>query len=132
MAVFGMEVSCMGAPDEAHHSGSVCLGRGEPGTQAVPATFHTIHNGDLVFIKSYTPQTGLDMKAVGVVLSNVPTDAAGAMCIPVRWIWQGDRHLSDPEDHWPLRGDPLYEEHDLLVQRQILDLLPVGLALRQP
>ncbi len=127
MAVFGMDSSCIGSPDVRHHCGSVCVDQ-SPGVSATLGTFHVIHNGDLIFIKAFTPQTGLDLRAIGVVVSAVPMESEGAVCLPVKWVWQGNKHLSDPDDHWPLRGDVVYEEHDLVVQRQILDLLPSGLG----
>lgn len=129
MAVFGMEASCIGAPDDVHHCGSVCV---DQVAQPSLGTFHVIHNGDLIFIKAFTPETGLDLKAVGIVLSTFSVESAGAMCLPVKWVWQGDKHIGDPDDHWPLRGAALYEEHDLAVQRQILDLLPADMTPHLP
>jgi hypothetical protein len=121
MAVFGMESSCIGAPDGSRHCGTVCLDR----AATEENTFHGIRNGDFIFIKAYTPQTGLDLKAVGVVRPGLPL--AEGHCIPVEWVWAGDKHVSDLDDCCPLRSRTLYEEYNLAVQREVLDLLPTSL-----
>ncbi len=126
MAVFGMDASCIGAPDIARHCGTVCL---DPSTPEEGA-FRGIRNGDLIFIKDYTPEAGLDVKALGVVVHDLPV--ADGHCLRVDWVWTGDRHLGDPDDCSPFRRQVLYEEYNLAVQREVLDLLPGSLRLEMP
>ncbi len=120
MAVFGVDCSCVAAPSDFRERGNVCL-NGSAVWRA--GAFHGVHDGDLVFIKAYTRQTGLDIKAVGIVRGELSRTGD---CIPVEWVWAGERHLEDPDDRDPSRTMVLYEEYNLTVQRDILDLLPSG------
>ncbi len=126
MAVFGMDASCIGAPDMARHCGTVCLDSPTPQENA----FHGIRNGDLIFIKDLAPDGGLDVKAVGLVVHGLPP--ADGQCILVDWVWTGDKHLGDLDDCSPFRTQVLYEEYNLPVQREVLDLLPPSLRLEMP
>lgn len=133
MAVFGMESSCIGAPDALWQCGTVCMDHAsQDDSPPCLFIFHGIRSGDLVFIKSYSPQAGLDLKAVGVVRSGSRLERERSVCIPVEWVWQGERHLSDPDDQCYFRGNPIYEEYNLAVQREIMDLLPAAIQLPLP
>lgn len=131
MAIFGMESSCIGAPGDLHHCGTVCLDYAK-GRMRSPLGMHHIHNEDVIFIKTFVPQTGLDIKAVGIVQSSFPFVAGQSSCISVKWVWTGDKHIGDPDDRWPLRGDAMYEEYNLTIQRAVLDMLPPDIALPLP
>ncbi len=126
MAVFGMDFSSIGPPDISRHCGTACLDMAAPEKN----TFRAIRAGDFIFIKAYTQRAGLALKAVGVVLSG--RALAEGRCIPVEWVWTGEMHVSDPDDSSPFRSDPLYEEYNLAVQREVLDLLPAALRLGLP
>ena len=90
-----------------------------------------IKNEDLVFIKQCTPQSSLHIKAVGVVRSDFPVRADSEVCLPVEWVWQGERVLENLDEVLAQCGEALYEEHNILVQREIIDLLPEKYQLRQ-
>ncbi len=126
MAVFGMDASCIGAPDMVRHCGTVCM---DPSTP-LESAFCGIRNGDLIFIKDFTSEGSLDVKAVGVVVHGLP--ARDGQCIRVDWVWTGDKHLIDLDDCSPFRTQVLYEEYNLAVQREVLDLLPGALRLPMP
>ncbi len=127
MAVFGVESLHMVARGGFTGHGTVCLD--DPSFWRA-GTFHGVHNGDLIFIKAYTPQTGLDVKAVGMVMSDFLS--SDGCCIPVDWLWAGERHVSDVDDRDALRAKALYEEYNLAVQREILDLLSPEQRLAPP
>ena len=88
---------------------------------------HALHHlgiEDIVFLKHYTPQDGLDVTAIGIVQPQHPLPWGGMACFPVRWVWEGNRHIENPEEANGLRGRALYEEYDIEVQRELLDLMP--------
>ncbi len=126
MAVFGMESSSVGPPDIPRHCGTACMDVAALQGNA----FRGIRAGDLIFIKAYTPQAGLDLKAVGVVLPGRPL--AEGRCIPVDWVWTGDKHVGDLDDCSPFRSEPLYEEYNLAIQREVLNLLPATQRMNLP
>ncbi len=126
MAVFGMESSCVGPPDGVRHCGTVCLDR----SAAEQNAFHGMRSGDFVFIKEYTPEAGLDVTALGVVLPDDPVEEG--RCLPVDWVWTGAQHIRELDDSDPARSEPFYEEYNLTVQREVLDLLPASLRVTLP
>lgn len=90
-----------------------------------------IKSEDLVFIKRCTPQSSLHIKAVGVVRSDYPTESDLGVCLPVEWVWQGEKILENFDEVLSLCGNMLYEEHNIMVQREIIDLLPERYRLPQ-
>ncbi|HTN93750.1 MAG TPA: hypothetical protein VMJ33_04140 [Gallionella sp.] len=86
-------------------------------------TVAPIKSEDIVFVKHVTPN-GLNIRAVGVVRSDFPIDRPGRVCMPIEWVWKGNRTLVHFEEGQNLRNDALYEEHDILVQREIINILP--------
>lgn len=90
-----------------------------------------IRTDDIVFIKHCTPQQELHIKAVGVVKSDYPGKSEGGECLPVEWVWQGEKVSENLEEALPLCGEALYEEHNIVVQREIIDLLPPRYQLPQ-
>ncbi len=90
-----------------------------------------IKHEDIVFIKQCTPQSSLRIKAVGIVQSDFPTAGEDEVCLPVEWLWQGEKVLDNLDEVLALCGEPLYEEHNIMVQREIIDLLPAKYQLPQ-
>lgn len=93
-------------------------------TQADQYLFHRIRPEDVVFTKKYTPEKGLYIASCGVVLPGCILEEKEGSYFPVLWLWRGWKHTVDPDDTYPFRGTSIYEEFDLAVQREILDLLP--------
>jgi hypothetical protein len=79
---------------------------------------------DVVFIKYTSPESRLHIKAVGIVKSEFPTADAKELCLPVDWVWQGEKVLEDLDEVLALSGNALYEEHNIQAQRELIDLLP--------
>jgi hypothetical protein len=88
------------------------------------ALFRQIRAEDVVFIKAFTPQTGLSVFAIGTALPGGIREYGADSYLPVHWAWRGEHHLLDPDDTWSFRGDPVYEEFNLAVQRELIDLMP--------
>jgi hypothetical protein len=90
-----------------------------------------IKHEDIVFIKQCSPQSSLHIMAVGIVQSDFPTAGEDEVCLPVEWVWQGEKVLDNLDEVLALCGEPLYEEHNIMVQREIIDLLPAKYQLPQ-
>jgi hypothetical protein len=102
----------------------VCLPHAPDGKFELHGVVSPIQNEDLVFIKQCTPQSSLRIKAVGIVQSNFPTTVDTEVCLPVEWVWQGEKVLENLDEVLAQCGAALYEEHNIMVQREIIDLLP--------
>lgn len=109
----------------------VCLPHSPDGKSDLHGIVSAIKNEDLVFIKHCTPQSSLHIKAVGVVQSDFPTENDLGICLPVEWVWQGEKVLENFDEELSLCGNALYEEHNILVQREIINLLPKKYRLPQ-
>jgi len=109
----------------------VCLPRSPDGKSDLHSIVSAIKNEDIVFIKHCTPQSSLHIKALGVVLSDYPTESDLGICLPVEWVWQGEKVLENFGEVLSLCGNALYEEHNILVQREIINLLPEKYQLPQ-
>ena len=86
--------------------------------------FRQLRAEDVVFIKEFTPQTGLVVRAAGVVKPGSFIEGSKGSCVHVKWAWHGEKHTAEPEDTDKAGNAPIYEEFDLAVQREIMDLLP--------
>lgn len=109
----------------------VCLPRTPDGKPDLHSVVSSIKNEDIVFIKHCTPNSSMHIKAVGVVLSDYPTEGNLGTCLPVEWVWQGEKVLDTFDEVLSLCGDALYEEHNVTVQREIINLLPEKYKLPQ-
>jgi hypothetical protein len=102
----------------------VCLPRSPEEKPDLHNIVSAIKNEDIVFIKHCHPQSSLHIKAIGVVLSDYSTESDLGVCLPVDWVWQGEKVLENFDEVLLLNGKLLYEEHNILVQREIINLLP--------
>ncbi|MDP2761663.1 MAG: hypothetical protein Q8O64_14955 [Sideroxyarcus sp.] len=120
-AIFGIDESlAQGFIDK----GIACYPHSPDGKADLHACVSAIRNGDIVFIKRCTPQSSLRIKAIGIVLSDYPDESGPGDCLPVEWVWRGEKVLENLDEVLSLCGDALYEEHNIQVQREIIDLLP--------
>ncbi len=104
--------------------GTVCLPHSPDGKVDLHSIVSPIRNQDIVFIKHGDPEIALHIKAVGVVQSDYPDEHEPDVCLPVTWVWRGDKVLENLDERLNLCAQPLYEEHNIMVQREIIDLLP--------
>lgn len=102
----------------------VCLPRSPEGKTDLHSIVSAIKNEDIVFIKHCTPESSLHIKAIGVVQSDFPVESDAGVCLPVKWLWQGEKVIGNFDEMLPFCSKALYEEHDILVQREIIDMLP--------
>ncbi len=104
--------------------GAVCLPHSPDGKVDLHSIVSPLRHDDVVFIKHGTPESALHIKAVGVVQSDYPDEHGQDVCLPVAWVWQGDKVLDNLDEKLALCGSAFYEEHNIMVQREIIDLLP--------
>jgi hypothetical protein len=109
----------------------VCLPHSADDKLDLHNTVSPISNEDIVFIKHCISKSGLQIKAIGVVKSEFPLDVDSEYCLPVEWLWLGEIFLKNFDENFLLRESPYYEEHDILVQRAVIDLLPEKYKLTQ-
>lgn len=120
-AIFGIEErDAQGCIDK----GIICLPRLSDGKSDLHSTVSPIKNEDIVFIKHCTPQSSLHIKAIGVVHSDFPAKSDADFCLPVEWVWLGEKIIENFDEKLSFCSSTFYEEHDILVQREIINLLP--------
>ena len=109
----------------------VCYPRSPDGKSDLHSIVSAIKSEDIVFIKQCTPQSSLHIKAVGVVQSDYPAESDLGICLPVEWVWKGEKVLENFDEELSLCGNALYEEHNILVQKEVTNLLPEKYQLPQ-
>jgi hypothetical protein len=102
----------------------MCIPHTPKGKLDLHAVVSSIKNEDVVFIKSCTSQLDLHIKAVGIVQSDYPVESNMGVCLPVEWVWQGEKVSENIDETSSLCCEALYEEHNIQVQKEIIDLLP--------
>ena len=133
MAIFGISAHHNGdMSEEFLRCGKACTGYTKEENPSVHVNFRQLGTEDVVFIKAFTPQTGLTVKAIGVVTSCGITKGNLGRCVPVQWIWKGEKLIENIDDKCPFRNDIIYEEYNPWVQREIMDLLPGGYGCLPP
>ena len=127
-AIFGIdECNAQGYIDKC----IVCYPHSPGGKLQINCIVSMIRNQDIIFIKRCKPESSLHIKAVGVVQSDYPIESETEVCFPVEWVWQGEKVLDNVGEILSLCGEALYEEHNVLVQKEIIDLLPKKYQLPQ-
>lgn len=117
--------------EELIRAGFACVGWPEEDAPPLHNLLRDIGIGDIVFLKSFTPQSGLTIKSVGIVTGRGPVHTEGHLGwgVPVMWRWQGEERLGHLNDKYAARTMTLFEEHNPDVQRRVVDLLLNGNAL---
>ena len=104
--------------------GCACVGWPEADAPPAHAILRHLRAGDIVFIKAFTPKSGLTIKAIGLVKKGRvrPFGDLGDG-VPVRWVWNGKERVGKLDDKWPVRSVTIYEEYHPKVQTRVMDLL---------
>jgi hypothetical protein len=110
---------------------TVCLPYTKSGTVDLHGVVSAIRREDIVFMKHATPHFSLCINAVGVVRSDCPIESYPDVCLPVEWVWQGEKILDNLDEELSFCGNALYEEHNIMVQREIINLMPKKYQLPQ-
>lgn len=109
----------------------VCIPRTPDGKLDLHNIVSPLKREDVVFIKHCVTQNILQIKAIGVMKSDYPAQEKFGMCMPVEWVWQGEKVLKNFDEFLSARNDLFYEEHDIIVQRELNNLLPDKYHLQQ-
>ena len=135
MSVYGIGAMYGGKDDvsgDFKRLGVACIHWAEADAPAAHRQMASVKAGDVFFIKSYPPQIGLQIKAVGIVIELIfaeITDARG-WGVSVRWLdVPGGLIVFGPlKDHADnMRHGTLYEEFNPKVIARVLDILvPAG------
>lgn len=104
--------------------GQFCIPNHPDGQMDTHAIVSPIRNQDVVFIKHSGSESDFHIKAVGIVRSDYFVDTNSLNCLPVEWVWQGDKVPVNVDEVVPLSSAQFYEEHNILIQREIDNLLP--------
>jgi hypothetical protein len=100
--------------------GILCIPCHPDGKLDLHAVVSAVRNQDVVFIKHCDSELVLHIKAVGVVQSEYVNQKK---CLPVEWLWQGEKVPVNVDETDSLICEPFYEEHNIMVQREIVNLL---------
>jgi hypothetical protein len=129
MAIFGFGATYDGedVSDRFVAAGMACVGWSEDDAPPLHNILRHIKIGDIVFLKSFAPQVGLTIKAVGIVTGREPVEREHlGWGVPVRWVWQGEERIGQLEDKYPVRSITLFEEYNPTVQEHVIELLLAG------
>jgi hypothetical protein len=125
-SIFGVDAH---DADTFLNRGFVCVNKNNEKEEMVVNTFRSIKAEDIIFIKTFSPQAGLQVKAAGIALSDYPAEIDSEVCIPVEWVWRGKKLIDEFDEKCSRCGDSFYEELNTTVQREIIDLMPRKLQL---
>ena len=126
MAIFGIGAHYdRDVSSEFLGHGCACVGWDEADAPPAHGILRHLRTGDIIFIKSFAPNVGLLIKAVGVVTDGKvrPFGDLGSG-VKVRWVRDDlDERVGKLDDKWPVRSVAIYEEFHPVVQAKVIDLL---------
>lgn len=105
-----------------------CIGWTNEEAPSLYNIMRQIKVGDIVYIKSFNPKSGLFIKAVGIVTDNNIQDMKAIGLghgIKTRWLWTGSKNIVELHDKYNVKNNTLYEEYDVQIQRLVIDLMTV-------
>ena len=97
MAIFGFGASYEREDVSGRfiEAGAACIGWSEADAPPLHNSLRHIKISDVVFLKSFAPQVGLTIKAVGVVTGREPREVEDLGCgVAVRWVWRGEERIA--------------------------------------
>lgn len=127
MAIYGMGACYEGKHDKTNDfvlRGVACVGWPKKDAPAVHTLLERMQPSDIVYIKSFTPQAGLLIKAIGLVITDevydVPKLGRGRS---ITWVWEGRLAVGHIKDGLPVRSHTIYEELNIGVRWMVMRLL---------
>ena len=133
MAIFGVGAHWDGSDktsDFIHHNLAV-IGWDEKKAPGLHQIMRHMKVGDIVYLKSfYLRKSRLIVKAIGIILDDEILETTDLLILPganlarnVGYIWEGSEDLPVPKDNEPVKSFTIYEEHNLVIQSRILELI---------
>jgi len=128
MAIFGIGAFYdRDVSNEFITKGIACIGWNENEAPTLHNILRFLRTGDILYIKSHSPQVGLVIKGVGIVTDNqlntYPNLGTG---VKVKWIWTGYEEIgkiTELDDKYNVRNISIYEEFNKFVQDKVVSLL---------
>lgn len=102
-----------------------CVGWDKRESPSLHNMIKHIKVGDIIYIKTYQPDRGLTIKAIGLVVEDnvLRIDNVGDACLRMKWVWKGKELMGKIEDRYNVRRNTLYEEFNSEVQERVIDLM---------
>lgn len=132
MAIFGVGAfwDSDKTSDFIHHNVAV-IGWDQNDAPGLHQIMRHMKAGDIVYLKSiYIRKRRLIVKAIGIILDDEileTTDlhslTGGNLGRNVGYLWEGSEDLPVPKDNEPVKSLTIYEEHNLIIQSKILELI---------
>ena len=106
-----------------------CLGWSKEEAPSLYEMIKNVNVGDIIYIKSFSPNVGLKVKAIGIVLDSeikMISDSLG-FGIKVNWLCNLNEHLTIHFNETIYRNNvynnSLYEEFNVIIRNAILEEL---------
>lgn len=100
-----------------------CVGWSRINAPGLHNAINSLKVGDVMYIKSYPPNVGLIVRAIGIVTSNQAKNFVFAndtgYGVSVKWIWVGESRVNF-DDKYNVHRNTFYEEYVPDVQQFIL------------
>ncbi|MGO8879901.1 MAG: hypothetical protein ACLPVO_15565 [Desulfomonilaceae bacterium] len=133
MAIFGVGAHWDGrdkTSDFIHHN-VAAIGRDQKDAPGLHQIMRHMKAGDIAYLKSiYLRKSRLIVKAIGIILDEETLVTTDLLFLPganlarnVGYIWEGSEDLPIPKDSEPVKSFTIYEEHNLVIQSRILELI---------
>jgi|SRR2546427_70397 len=126
MAVFGMGAFWDDRDDMVERflrEGCACIGWSRADAPTLYEILARVHIGSIVYLKSFNPQSGLRIKAVGIVTAKGVPTSLNEESLRVAWIWTGEDIVGAITDKYPVRTLTIYEEPNPDIQARVVGLL---------
>jgi hypothetical protein len=126
VAVFGVGAYWDDRDDmvqEFLHQRCACIGWSRQDAPTLYEILQGVRIGSIVYLKSFNPQSGLRIKAVGIVNGPIFQTTLSDESLSVAWIWTGEDVVGTINDKYTARTCTIYEEHNPGIQARVVGLL---------
>ena len=127
MAIFGIGAFYdRDVSNEFITKGIACIGWNKNEAPTLHNILSILKIGDILYIKSHSPQVGLVIKGVGIVTDNKLKSYSLGTGVKVKWIWNGYKEIgkiAELDDKYNVRNISIYEEFNIFVQGLVISLL---------
>lgn len=126
MAIYGIGSHYGSTEDMSQdfiNNNCACVGWAQSDAPGLHRAISSIKIGDIIYIKSYPPNVGLIIRAIGIVTDNIARDyyfsANSGFGVGVKWIWVGEGKVQF-DDKYNVHRNTFYEEFIPEVQDFVL------------
>jgi hypothetical protein len=105
-----------------------CIGWSREEAPTLYEMLQGVRIGSIVYLKSFNPNSGLRIKAVGIVDGPIIKTNLSDDSLSVAWIWTGEELIGQVNDKYSARTCTIYEEHNPNIQARVVALLLATIA----